>query len=226
MRIHHVVWAWNGTLLDDVVLVAQATTQTLHALGVEALAVDEFRAAYRRPIHVFYEHLLGRALGPGEFERLDREFHEVYEQGLDGCTLFAGVEEALDAVQRRGWTQSICSMYPHADLQRLVTAMGIAGNFVRMDGVDPLHRGGLKADHLHTHLNDLGIAGEHVVVIGDSLDDAEAARTCGAAAVLLTTGLHHREDLAAIGVPVAESVLEALDLVTGGAAVAAAGDGL
>ena len=225
MRIHHVVWDWNGTLLDDVTLIAQATSQCLGALGCDPLDVDAYRAAYRRPIHEFYEHLLGRALGPGEFERLDREWHALYVGGVADCGLFEGVEQALDRVHARGWTQSICSMYPHEEIGGLVHALGIAGRFLRIDGIGAERRGGRKADHLRDHLAALHLDGDRVVVIGDSLDDAEAAQACGAASILLTTGLHHPDQLEQAGVPVAVSVLDALALVEEGVAVAVASEG-
>jgi phosphoglycolate phosphatase-like HAD superfamily hydrolase len=226
MRIHHVVWDWNGTLLDDVTLIAQATSQCLGALGCDPLDVDTYRAAYRRPIHEFYEHLLGRALGPGEFERLDREWHDLYVGGVADCHLFEGVEQALDRVHAQGWTQSICSMYPHDELGHVVAALGVTGRFLRIDGISEERRGGRKADHLRDHLAALRLSGEQVVVIGDSLDDAEAAEACGAAAILLTTGLHHPDHLETAGVPVAHSVLDALAVVESGVAVAVVSEGV
>jgi phosphoglycolate phosphatase-like HAD superfamily hydrolase len=54
------------------------------------------------------------------------------------------------------------------------------------------------------------ISGERTVVIGDAVDDAVAAAAVGAKAVLYTGGSHSRASLAAAGVPVVDSLAEAV----------------
>ena len=55
----------------------------------------------------------------------------------------------------------------------------------------------------------------HVVVIGDSVDDAHAARHVGARAILYTGGMTRRADLEATGFPVVDSLAEAIALADG-----------
>ena len=50
------------------------------------------------------------------------------------------------------------------------------------------------------------------MVIGDSLDDAEAADAVGAAAVLYDSGSHRRERLEETGVPIANTLVESVNL--------------
>jgi phosphoglycolate phosphatase-like HAD superfamily hydrolase len=57
-----------------------------------------------------------------------------------------------------------------------------------------------------------GISPEHTVVIGDAVDDALAAAHVGAGAVLYTGGSHSRASLEAAGVPVVDSLDEAVEL--------------
>ena len=58
----------------------------------------------------------------------------------------------------------------------------------------------------------IGIRRDTVVVVGDSLDDANAATRAGVDAVLYDGGSHHRAMLDGAGVPVAGSLVEAVDL--------------
>ncbi len=46
----HPVWDWNGTLLDDLRLVVDATTASLATVGGPVVTADEHRRDYRRPI--------------------------------------------------------------------------------------------------------------------------------------------------------------------------------
>ena len=54
--------------------------------------------------------------------------------------------------------------------------------------------------------------GENVMVVGDTLDDAEAARTVVARAVLVTSTLH-RDRLRTAGVPIVERLVDAVRML-------------
>jgi phosphoglycolate phosphatase-like HAD superfamily hydrolase len=102
-------------------------------------------------------------------------------------------------------------MYGHEELVPVVRGFGIEPHFVRIDGrTGP--SGGSKAEHMVRHLKALaGVAEpERTVVIGDAADDAVAARHVGARAVLYSGGSHSRASLAGAGVPVVDSLTEAV----------------
>ncbi|CAM5684107.1 Phosphoglycolate phosphatase-like HAD superfamily hydrolase OS=Streptomyces griseomycini OX=66895 GN=FHS37_007630 PE=4 SV=1 [Streptomyces griseomycini] len=126
------------------------------------------------------------------------------------CGLAEGVVELLAGWSSAGRSQSILSMYGHEDLVPLVRGFGIESHFVRVDGrTGP--SGGSKAEHMVRHLGALtGVDPARTVVIGDAADDALAARHVGARAVLYTGGSHGRASLEAVGVPVVDTLAEAV----------------
>ena len=205
----HVVWDWNGTLLDDFHLVVDAASAACSTVGRGPVTPDEYRACFVRPIERSYERLLGRPLAEGEWERLTAVFHSSYEQSLPRASLAPDARRALAAVARTGRTQSLLSMWTHDQLVPLVEAFGISDWFVRVDG-QPTFGGGRKEAHLRRHLDLLGRSGDEVLVVGDSLDDAHAAAAVGAPCVLVDSGPHPPESLRDLGVPVVGSVIEAL----------------
>ena len=87
---------------------------------------------------------------------------------------------------------------------------GIETHFLRVDGrTGP--SGGSKAEHMVRHLTALdGVDPARTVVIGDAADDALAARHVGARAVLYTGGSHGRASLEEAGVPVVDTLGEAV----------------
>src|ERR1039458_10319648 len=106
----HVIWDWNGTLLDDVGAVLEATTVAFRQAGIDVAVTGEtYRRSFTRPIHLFYERLLGRPIGHDEWVRLDHAFHLEYARLDDRCTLAAGAREVLDEIRELGWSQSVCS---------------------------------------------------------------------------------------------------------------------
>jgi len=221
--VSHVIWDWNGTLLDDARVVIAATTAALAQAGIVATVTEErYRLNFTRPIRLFYERLLGRPVDPEEWVRLDHAFHEEYHRHAERCRLSAGAVETLELVRARGWTQSLCSMLPERYLLPAVAAHGIGGYFLRVDGLTGGERGGTKMRHLIAHVAALAIPPAQAVMIGDTVDDAVAATGAGLACVLLDGGggLHTSEALGEAGVPVVATLGEALRLLPSPAAPA------
>jgi phosphoglycolate phosphatase-like HAD superfamily hydrolase len=96
-----------------------------------------------------------------------------------------------------------------------VQRYGLTGYFARVDGLRG-PSGGSKTPHLVAHLDRLGLSGPDCVLIGDSVDDAEAAVAVGAGVVLYTGGFTHPDRLRATGHAVAETLAEAVRLATSG----------
>jgi len=205
----HLVWDWNGTLIDDLSVVISATNAVFASVGGPVITAEQHRREFRRPIVKYYARVLGRPVSADEFARLDKLFHDAYQAGLATCQLSAGARQAL-----RAWpgTQSLLSMWFHSDLLPTVEAFGLTSHFTRIDGLPAAVGGGHKAPHLAAHLAALQLAGEHVVLIGDTVDDAEAAAACGAACVLYAGGFTDPEQLRATGAPVAETLGAAVAL--------------
>jgi phosphoglycolate phosphatase-like HAD superfamily hydrolase len=207
--VTHLVWDWNGTLLDDLALVVAATNASLAFAGGRPITAEEHRRDFRRPVEAYYAGVLGRALRADEFAGLDRTFHDAYDAGFASIALAAG---ALDALESWAGTQSLLSMWFHEELVPAIESYGLAGMFTRVDGLRTEVGGDLKAGHLARHLDELGIPGERAILIGDSLDDATAAESVGAAAVLYTGGFTHPTRLRASGRPVADTLVDAVEL--------------
>ncbi|MEE4542242.1 HAD hydrolase-like protein [Streptomyces sp. V4-01] len=207
----HLVWDWNGTLFHDIDAVIEATNASFAELGLPPITLDRYRELYCVPVPRFYERLIGRLPTGAEWEVMDATFHRHYWTLAERCGLAEGAAELLAARSSAGLGQSLCSLAPHDQLVGIVGVHGITRHFQRVDGrVDSSTEG--KAHQMARHLDALGIADRsRVVVIGDALDDAAAATHVGAHAVLYTGGSHSRAVLAAAGVPVAETLAEAVE---------------
>lgn len=208
--VNHIVWDWNGTLLNDGDVVYRAACELFASRGLPEVSLARYRAEYTRPISEFYRRLFGEELSDSDVEIMNDGFHDAYQRALLDASLALGAPEVLAGWRTDGRTQSLLSMFRHERLLPLVHRHGIADEFVRIDGLRGPD-GGQKAGHLARHLTALDLTGPDVLVVGDSLDDAEAALSVGARCVLYNGGAHERAALEATGLAVVDKLAEVVE---------------
>jgi phosphoglycolate phosphatase-like HAD superfamily hydrolase len=211
----HVVWDWNGTLLDDLPIVLASVNVGIEPYRSTPVTLDDYRTHYTRPVKRFYDSLLGRDISHTEWVDLDHRFHIAYRTQLGEAQLAAGAMQVLERTSAEGMSQSLLSMYPHGELLPLVAAVGIDHHFDRIDGLRG-SPGDRKADYLADHLDELGADPGDTLVVGDTPDDAHAATEVGADCVLVDNGGHHRPALESSGVRIANGLIEAIAPFVGG----------
>lgn len=208
----HIVWDWNGTLLHDIDAVISATNASFAELGFAPITLERYRELYVVPVPKFYERLMGRLPTEEEWLVMDEAFHRHYWAAAEGAALAEDAQRLLREWEGAGLTQSLLSLAPHDKLVPLVRTLGIERHFLRVDGrTGPSHTS--KAGHLVRHLAALepaGVSAGRTVLIGDAVDDALAAAHVGARAVLYTGGSHSRASLESAGVPVVDTLAEAV----------------
>ncbi|MFC7310493.1 HAD family hydrolase [Streptomyces monticola] len=206
----HIVWDWNGTLFHDIDVVIQATNASFAEIGLPPITLERYRDLYCVPVPRFYERLMGRLPTDEEWAVMDEAFHRHYWALAEGAGLADGAGELLADWQASGLTQSMCSLAPHDRLLPIVRTHGIEHHFIRVDGRIGNSTAG-KAQHMERHVAALAaVDAARTVVIGDAVDDAVAAAHVGALAVLYTGGSHSRASLAEAGVPVVDTLAEAV----------------
>jgi len=208
--MRHVIWDWNGTLVDDLPVVVAAVNTSLAAIGEGPIDSDRYRDHYTRPVRRFYDGLLGRPVDEEEWLTIDGTFHRAYVATLHQVPLARDARAAVDLVATSGSTQSVLSMWWHRDLVPEVERHGLSRYMVRVEGNNGT-AGATKTKLLLSHLENLG-AGIEPVVIGDATDDARAAQAAGVDVVLFDGGSHHEDELRSFGVPIARSLVEAVTI--------------
>ncbi|MCB5182141.1 HAD hydrolase-like protein [Streptomyces sp. SMC 277] len=199
-------------MLHDIDAVIAATNASFAEFGFAPLTLEEYRDLYVVPVPKFYERIMGRLPTEAEWLVMDETFHRHYWAAAETAGLTDGARELLHDWQRQGLSQSLLSLAPHDRLVPLVRTHGISERFVRVDGrTGPSHTS--KAGHLVRHLQALaptGVTASRTVLIGDAVDDARAAAHVGARAVLYTGGSHSRASLESAGVPVVDTLADAV----------------
>ena len=205
MRFQHIIWDWNGTLLDDTQAGVNAVNAMLAARGLPAIDVTRYRELFGFPVRNFYS-AVGFRLESEDWDAMAREFHDRF---LADATLrlHAGATAALGYFQQAGIGQSVLSASEQSILDAMLADFGVRPFFSSVCGVDNLY-GHSKLELGRALLRRLDLPPETVLMIGDSLHDHEVADALGARCLLIAQGHQSYARLARSGAPVLPSLAE------------------
>jgi phosphoglycolate phosphatase len=192
-RHRHIIWDWNGTLLDDLDYSIAVMNTLLAPRGLPLLDRTRYHALFDFPVRSYYERL-GFDYSRVSFEELSVEFIRGYDARRLTCPLQQRAPEVLAAVQAAGLTQSILSAYRHESLHEIVAHFGLTPHFVRLAGLDNDHAHS-KAELGAALVAGIGVAPREILLIGDTLHDFEVAQKLGVDCVLIAAGHHPAERL-------------------------------
>ena len=112
--------------------------------------------------------------------------------------VYAGVLEGLQGFQRAGLKLACLTNKPLAFARSLLRVKGLDGFFAEVFGGDSFERKKPDPLPLLKTCEALGTRPARTLVIGDSSNDAEAARAAGCPVVLVTYGYNHGEPVRSV----------------------------
>ena len=205
-RYQHIIWDWNGTLLDDSWLCIEIMNRQLQQHRLPPLTPARYQKVFGFPVKDYYRQL-GYDFDHTPFEQLSDVFMAAYHQRWPECQLRAGVAEMLHCMGEKGVQQSVISAAENSLVNAMVGHYGLSGHFTAVCGLDDHHAHG-KLDIGRRWLVELDLPPADVLMIGDTTHDAELARHLGIDCLLVASGHQSRTRLGAAGVPVYRSLGE------------------
>ena len=184
--VRHVIWDWNGTLVDDVSLCVQILNQELKAHQIEEISINEYRQKFFFPVACYYKKL-GLPYTGLKYQALAIRYISEYRKRFKECQLHDGAFKALEWLDSRGITQSILSAGKQSDLESFVKHFAVDSFFCFIDGAKDIEARG-KDERAHEHLSEIGINSEDVLLVGDTCHDWEVAQIIGCRSLLFTLG--------------------------------------
>lgn len=204
--INHVIWDWNGTLLDDLDLCLDIINRILASRGLSSLTREQYQQVFDFPVKDYYQRL-GFDFTREPFETISTEFITTYERRRSECHLMDGAQQALEAVSRLGISQSIISASKMEYLSLAVAEYGIEGYFERIMGLDNHHAHG-KLALAEGFLASNNLEASNVLIIGDTTHDAAIAASLGASCLLIPNGHHSKQRLQETGAVMIDTLLD------------------
>lgn len=207
--VEHVVFDWNGTLIDDIDLAVVAVNRCGEHYGVAPITADQYRARFDFPIAGFYA-ALGFDLDSVPFPIIVQRYLEHFDAHVAECPLQPYVIEFLDAARRAGIGVSILSA-SHCDvLVQTLKAKGLYDRFEHVVGLNHNQATSKTAEALMLQKT-LGTPASRTLFVGDTLHDFDVACSAGWSPVLVSTGHQDSERLRLSGAPLFRNLGELLE---------------
>jgi phosphoglycolate phosphatase len=199
-RLQAVIVDLDGTMVDtlgDFVAVLDAVLQEARLPAVE-------RSFIARTIGKGSEHLIRSTLHQlgapsGRYEELWSSYQAHYRRiNGDHSSVFPGVEEGLAALRARGLRLACLTNKPTAFARELLRKKRLEDHFDVVFGGDAFERKKPDPLPLLKCCEALASAPASTLMVGDSSNDAQAARAAGCPVVLVTYGYNHGQPVEAV----------------------------
>ncbi|MFO7617836.1 MAG: HAD hydrolase-like protein [Bacteroidales bacterium] len=189
--ISHIIWDWNGTLLNDKWLCIESINTLLLQRGLAPIDENRYAGIFGFPVKSYYERA-GFDFTSEPYEKPAMEFIRLYDERRTECALQPGAQGVLEAVRRLGIGQSLLSASEKGVLEEMTAHHGIRGYFDHLKGLNDHYAHG-KEDLGRELMLQIGCRPEEVLMVGDTCHDSEVAAALGLECILYTGG-HHPED--------------------------------
>lgn len=202
LEIDAVMVDLDGTMVNTLGDFAEALNRMLADLQLPAIAPQ----AIEHMVGKGSEHLIRCVLGhvgapdvdalyPQAWQRYEHHYLQINGRFAD---VYPGVREGLQALKARGLRLACLTNKPLSFTRPLLAAKALDGFFDCVFGGDSFERKKPDPMPLLKTCEALGTAPARTLMVGDSSNDAQAARAAGCPVVLMRYGYNHGQPIAAV----------------------------
>lgn len=213
-QVRHIVWDWNGTLLDDLDVCIESVNILLNHRKLPLMEANRYKEIFTFPIRLYYE-AAGFDFSKEAFEVPAEQFILQYKRLVHKANLFPDALKTLSGFASKGFKQYVLSAMEEKALKAALLEHQIDHYF---DGIYGVHDNYAvsKIDRGRTMICDNKMNSHDTIIVGDTLHDAEVAKALKLAVVLIGQGHQHRSRLSETGFPVLNNIRELSDFIVNG----------
>ena len=189
----HIIWDWNGTLLDDNWLCVEVMNTLLSSRNLPLLTLDSYRDIFDFPVRDYYEKL-GFDFDKEPFEIPAHQFIDLFRINLHLAPLQPDTLEILDFFRHSQFQQVILSAMEQEFLVETLVSKGILEYFDIVAGIKN-HLGDGKLEMAKKLVERLGKKPGELILIGDTVHDYEVAQGSDIRCILISEGHQSYERL-------------------------------
>ncbi len=201
--MNHIIWDWNGTLIDDAGLCVRVLNELLSDWGRGPVSVESYRDEFGFPVRDYYERV-GFPLEKEDFESVSRRFITRYYELFAEVRAHFAVVSLIEGLRDKGVSHSILSASKQDHLEEAVRAFDLEAHFDRLVGISNIFASGKLAEG-QRWVAEMPWDPQTVLLVGDTLHDFEVAEALGVPVILLAHGHHSPDRLRKTGAAVVET---------------------
>ncbi len=184
MKITHIIWDFNGTVLDDVHMAVAAVNDMLDARGLQKTDIDIYKRTLTMPLTEYYKTV---GIYCDDIVSLSLEFRACCDKHPEKAKIADGVREVIEAAKNAGITNVLMSSLYHPHLLAEVEKYGISDMFDDIIGLPDRNLGSKKSNAL-MYIKKHKLDAKNILFIGDLISDAQMAQDIGSEAILISNG--------------------------------------
>ena len=210
----------DGTLLDTIPDLAAAANLMLTELKMPALPEAVIRNFVGKGIDNLIERTLTNSMDAKPDAALFEQALPIYDRcykAVNGkhTTMYPGVKEGLDLLRAQGYPLACVSNKSERFTLPLLDYVSLSLYFVSVVAGDTLPRKKPDPAQLLHACRQLNVAPADMLMIGDSMNDAQAARAAGCPIFCVTYGYNEGHDVRTLDVDaIVASLIDATRLIS------------
>lgn len=211
MNYKHIIWDYNGTLLNDVKLCVTIINEMLKARNLPVMSIERYRKLFDFPVKDYYERA-GFNFEKESFEKVGTEFIIQYDKRSQTTELQPRAFELINDISETGIKQSILSARKKEQLDEELKKFGIFNQFEYIFGLDNHYAGG-KTEIGRELIKNIDLPLDEIILIGDTTHDCDVANSLGINTIAVSYGHHHSEKFKHCEIDILNSVKELKEFI-------------
>ncbi|MBR3966187.1 MAG: HAD family hydrolase [Clostridia bacterium] len=207
MKYTHILWDFNGTILDDLDAGIKSVNKLLSERGLPTVDSHErYYEVFGFPIIDYYRRL-GFDFDKEPYEVIAPLWVELYLENVKESPIFDDILPTVELFGKMGLSQTVLSATELEMLKKqlkLVDCLDLFDEVLGIDNIYAASKVSLAEGWREKNPNAVPL------MIGDTVHDAEVAERIGADCVLIARGHQSRKTLENAGCPIYEDLDEML----------------
>ncbi len=177
---------FNGTILDDLSLTYSLLNELLIEEGHKSVSLETYLDIFTFPIKTYYEKA-GFDFKKHSFEELAERFIKRYQPASLNANLHDGLVDAVKTLKDDGHQVVVLSASKKDNLIEQLKHFNMIDLFDDILGIEDIYASS-KIDLAKDYVSKHGLDAEDIIMVGDTLHDAEVAEVLGCKVIMYSKG--------------------------------------
>ncbi len=192
-KYKHIIWDWNGTLINDVDVCVSSMNFILEKYDKPLIDRDIYREIFDFPVKKYYEKA-GFNFKEYDFSVVGMEFIDKYNEKIQSQKLHENVISLLEFFDSKEIKQSILSAREQVQLENEIKHFKLEQYILKTIGLNNNFAHG-KIENGINYLKKLDCQKHEIVLVGDTTHDADVAKAMGIDCILISHGHQNTKKL-------------------------------